>query len=132
MHGGVPMSSEGTAKGLQTRGDTQVGAGDDTVAVTDPMGPASRSFSSVVSCTPGSRLVVTITADKLRTGRWQSRRTLPAGFTYVSSTLDADQGEVTETDARTVRFTLQGARLDLHVHCYGLEHGRLPISSPVH
>ena len=34
--------------------------------------------------------------------------TLPGGFSYVSSSL-TDAGEVTEVDARTVRFTLQGA-----------------------
>ena len=34
--------------------------------------------------------------------------TLPAGFSYESSSL-TDAGEVTEVDARTVRFTLQGA-----------------------
>ena len=32
---------------------------------------------------------------------------LPVGFSYVSSSL-TDEGEVTEVDARTVRFTLQG------------------------
>ena len=34
--------------------------------------------------------------------------TLPAGFRYESSSL-TDEGEVTEIDARTIRFTLQGA-----------------------
>jgi predicted pyridoxine 5'-phosphate oxidase superfamily flavin-nucleotide-binding protein len=34
--------------------------------------------------------------------------TLPVGFSYVSSSL-TEEGEVTEVDDRTVRFTLQGA-----------------------
>ena len=54
--------------------------------------------------TPGSRLVVTI--DVANYGQAGGvTETLPAGFTYVSSSLDADQ--VAET-GQEVRFTLQG------------------------
>ena len=77
-----------------------------TVAVTFPVGPASRSFSSS-SVAPGRQVVVTITATGYGS-LGAVTETLPAGFTYVSSSL-VDEGEVTEVDARTVRFTLQGA-----------------------
>ena len=39
-------------------------------------------------------------------GPGRSRKRCPMGFSYVSSNLGSEQ--VTETDARTVRFTLQG------------------------
>ena len=80
------------------KNDTQV-VGDDTVAV----GPyAMRSFSRS-SVTPGSRLVVTI--DVANYGQAGGvTETLPAGFEYVSSDLEAYQ--VTET-GQEVRFTLQ-------------------------
>ena len=82
------------------KNDTQV-VGDDTVAV----GPyAMRSFSRA-SVTPGSRLVVTI--DVANYGQAGGvTETLPAGFTYVSSTLDAEQ--VDDTRGQEIRFTLQG------------------------
>ena len=64
---------------------------------------ASRSFPPA-SVAPGGRVVVTITADNYGQAGGVTE-TLPAGFTYVSSTLDADQ--VAET-GREVRFTLQG------------------------
>ena len=87
------------------KGDTPVG-GDTAVAVTFPVGPASRSFSSS-SVAPGRQVVVTITATGYGS-LGAVTEMLPAGFTYVSSSL-VDEGEVTEVDARTVRFTLQGA-----------------------
>ena len=69
-------------------------------------GSASRSFESA-SVAPGDEVVVTITAaDYGSLGA--VTETLPAGFSYVSSSL-IDEGEVTEIDARTVRFILQGA-----------------------
>jgi hypothetical protein len=67
---------------------------------------ASRSFSPA-SVAAGGRVVVTITATGYGS-LGAVTETLPAGFTYVSSSL-VDEGEVTEVDARTVRFTLQGA-----------------------
>ena len=66
---------------------------------------ASRSFDPM-SVAPGGQVVVTImAADYGSLGA--VTETLPAGFSYVSSSL-TDAGEVTEVDARTVRFTLQG------------------------
>ena len=60
---------------------------------------ATRSFSPA-SVTPGGRVVVTITvANYGPDGRVTER--LPAGFRYVSSSLQAD------TDLRSVNFTLQ-------------------------
>ena len=71
-----------------------------------PSASATRSFDSA-SVAPGDEVVVTITAaDYGSLGA--VTETLPAGFSYVSSSL-TDEGEVTEIDARTVRFTLQGA-----------------------
>ena len=67
---------------------------------------ASRSFSPA-SVAAGGRVVVTITATGYGS-LGAVTEMLPAGFTYVSSSL-MDEGEVTEVDARTVRFTLQGA-----------------------
>ncbi len=71
------------------------------------LGPrATRSFSST-SVRPGGRVTVTITATGYGS-LGAVTETLPAGFSYVSSSL-TDEGEVTEVDDRTVRFTLQGA-----------------------
>ena len=67
---------------------------------------ATRSFDKA-SVAPGEQVVVTITATGYGS-LGAVTETLPAGFTYVSSTLVVE-GEVTEVDARTVRFTLQGA-----------------------
>ena len=80
------------------KNETQV-VGDDTVAV----GPyAARSFPRS-SVTPGSRLVVTI--DVANYGQAGGvTETLPAGFAYVSSTLDTEQVAVT---GQEVRFTLE-------------------------
>ena len=64
---------------------------------------ASRSIPPA-SVAPGGRVVVTITADNYGQAGGVTE-TLPAGFTYVSSTLDVDQ--VAET-GQEVRFTLQG------------------------
>ena len=64
---------------------------------------ATRSFSSA-TLTPGARLVVTIAvADYGQAGG--VTETLPDGFNYVSSNLEASQVHVTGQD---VRFTLQG------------------------
>ena len=85
------------------RVDSVVG-GASSVAVLGPS--ATRSFSST-SVRPSGRVTVTITAaDYGSLGA--VTETLPAGFSYVSSSL-VDEGEVTEVDDVTVRFTLQGA-----------------------
>ena len=65
---------------------------------------ATRSFSPV-SVAPGGQLVVTIAVANYGSAGGVTE-TLPAGFTYVSSSLPDSQ--VTEVDARTVRFALQG------------------------
>ena len=64
---------------------------------------ASRSLPPE-SVAPGGEVVVTITADNYGQAGGVTE-TLPSGFTYVSSILDASQ--VTET-GQEVRFTLQG------------------------
>ena len=84
------------------RADTSVG-GDSSVTVLGPR--ATRSFSST-SVRPGGRVTVTVTATDYGS-LGAVTETLPAGFSYVSSSL-IDEGEVTEVDDRTVRFTLQG------------------------
>ena len=83
--------------------DSQVG-GATSVTVLGPR--ATRSFSST-SVRPGGQVTVTITATDYGS-LGAVTEMLPAGFSYVSSSL-TDEGEVTEVDARTVRFTLQGA-----------------------
>ena len=65
---------------------------------------ATRSFAPA-SVSPGGEVVVTITTANYGAFGVVTE-TLPAGFTYVSSSLP--DGQVTEVDARTVRFTLQG------------------------
>ena len=105
------------------KNDTQV-VGDDTVAV----GPyAMRSFSRA-SVTPGSRLEVTI--DVANYGQAGGvTETLPAGFTYVSSTL---------TTSRSMTHAARRSGSP----CKGILHSRtllrpprgrpLPIVSPEH
>ena len=111
---------EGTLRDFD-KNDTQV-VGDDTVAV----GPyAMRSFSRA-SVTPGSRLEVTI--DVANYGQAGGvTETLPAGFTYVSSTLDVDQ--VVET-GQEIRFTLQGD--SSFTYTVTASRTALPIVSPEH
>ena len=83
--------------------DSVVG-GASSIAVLGPR--ATRSFSST-RVRPSGRVTVTITpADYGSLGA--VTETLPAGFSYESSSL-TDEGEVTEVDDVTVRFTLQGA-----------------------
>ena len=65
---------------------------------------ASRSFDSA-SVDPGAQVVVTITASNYGQAGGVTE-TLPSGFSYVSSNLDASQ--VTELANNQVRFTLQG------------------------
>ena len=67
---------------------------------------ATRSFDKT-TVEPGGEVVVTITATGYGS-LGAVTETLPVGFNYVSSSL-TDEGEVTEVDARTVRFTLLGA-----------------------
>ena len=85
------------------RVDSVVG-GASSVTVLEPS--ATRSFSSK-SVRPSGRVTVTIMATGYGTLGGVTE-TLPAGFSYVSSSL-TDEGEVTEVDDVTVRFTLQGA-----------------------
>ena len=99
----------------------QVGGASD-IAVGPPPGPnASRSFSPA-SVTAGGQVTVTIVAD--RYGSFGDvAETLPAGFTYVSSSgLPADQVVV---DGQTVTFALIGEDKThhLHIHRYGLQRG---------
>ena len=65
---------------------------------------ATRSFSPA-SVAPGGQVTVTITAANYGAFGVVTE-TLPQGFTYVNSSLPDDQ--VTEVDARNIRFTLQG------------------------
>ena len=65
---------------------------------------ATRSFDKT-TVEPGDNVTVTITARNIG-GAGGVMETLPVGFTYVSSSLGSEQ--VTEIDARTVRFTLDG------------------------
>ena len=90
------------------RQDRPVG-GDPTVTVEAPAGPqasATRSFDKT-TVEPDGEVVVTIAATGYGS-LGAVTETLPTGFSYTSSSL-TDEGEVTEVDARTVRFTLQGA-----------------------
>ena len=73
-----------------------------TVEAEEPS--ATRSFDNT-SVEPGDNVTVTITAGNYG-GAGAVTETLPVGFTYVESSLDPVQ--ITEIDARTVRFTLQG------------------------
>ena len=66
---------------------------------------ASRSFDKP-TVEPGKNVTVTITIDGDYGGVGAVTEMLPDGFSYVSSDLDTEQ--VTEVDARTVRFTLRG------------------------
>ena len=75
-----------------------------TAATASGNASAARSFSSA-SVEPGGQVTVTITAANYGTfGR--VTETLPQGFAYVFSSLPDSQ--VTEVDARTVRFNLLG------------------------
>ena len=65
---------------------------------------ASRSFDSA-SVDPGGQVVVTIAASDYGAAGGITE-TLPAGFSYVNSSLDAAQ--VSELANNQVRFTLQG------------------------
>ena len=90
------------------RQDRPVG-GDPTVTVEAPAGQqasATRSFDKT-TVEPGGEVVVTIASTGYGS-LGAVTETLPAGFSHESSSL-TDEGEVTEVDARTVRFTLQGA-----------------------
>ena len=99
QHGGRPMSFSGELRD-DDRTDHDVG-GDSSVTVLGPR--ATREFAPT-SVRPNRQVVVTITA--LGYGSFgRVTETLPAGFSYVSSDLDAEQVSVTGQD---VRFTLQG------------------------
>ena len=81
--------------------------GDSSVTVeaaTQQAASASRSFDAA-SVAAGGEVVVMIAAANYG-GFGRVTETLPAGFSYVSSSLDDD--EVSD-DGQTVRFTLQGA-----------------------
>ena len=77
-----------------------------TTGTTTSEASATRSFNPA-TVEPDGEVVVTI--EPTGYGSLGAvTETLPAGFSYDSSSL-TDEGEVTEVDARTVRFTLQGA-----------------------
>ena len=83
------------------RNDVLVG-GASNVTVEIPQPSATRSFNRS-RVTPGDRVVVMITAANY--GRAGGvTETLPDGFTYVSSSLDAESVQAT---GQAVRFTLQ-------------------------
>ena len=80
--------------------------GPTSVTVQLPPGPASRAFAPSQAL-PGATVRVTINAAATDYGGFgRVTETLPTGFTYVSSSLDAAQ--VTELGGNRVRFTLQG------------------------
>ena len=94
-------------KGIWSDGETMwvSGWGESKVyAYHMPVVTVARSFSPD-SVTPGGRVAVTVTTTNYGVSGAVTE-TLPAGFTYVSSSLADDQ--VAEVDARTIRFTLQG------------------------
>ena len=95
-----PHTFSGTLRDAD-RNDHTVG-GADRVTVQGPN--ATRSFSSS-SVTPGARVTVTIGASNYGQAGGVTE-TLPAGFSYVNSSLDAVQ--VSELGNNQVRFTLQG------------------------
>jgi hypothetical protein len=83
------------------------GDGDDGTATTTPPAPgaptATRSLSSS-SVAPGAEITVTVTASDY--GSFGAvTETLPAGFTYMSSSLEDSQVNVS---GQVTRFTLQG------------------------
>ena len=91
------------------RGNTPVG-GDSSVTVeaTQPVGTdpsATRSFDQA-TVAPGGVVVVTIAAANYGS-LGAVTETLPAGFSYESSSL-TDEGEVF-VDGQTIKFILQGA-----------------------
>ena len=83
-------------------------------------GNATRSFDQD-TVAAGGEVVVTIEATGYGSLGGVTE-TLPAGFSYVSSSL-TDEGEVTEVDARTVIVHPPGGGQDLHLHRYRLQHG---------
>ena len=92
------------------RTDHPVGGATRVTVNTPPAGPtpsASRSFDSA-SVDPGGRVMVTIAASDYGAAGGVTE-TLPAGFSYVNSSLDAVQ--VSELGNNQVRFTLQGDSL---------------------
>ena len=97
-----PHTFSGTLRDFD-RQDTAVGGATD-VTVEGPAGPASRSFSPA-TVTPGGQVTVTITTTDYGQAGGVTE-TLPAGFSYVRSSLDAAQ--VSELGNNQVRFTLQG------------------------
>ena len=93
----------GMLRDFDNNDHTVGGASRITVEVAAPTPTATRSFDPT-SVAGGGQVVVTITAaDYGQAGG--VTETLPVGFTYVSSSLP--DGQVTEVDAQTVRFTLQ-------------------------
>ena len=94
---------------LEVRAVTAAGDGPWSSTVTGtptlPTGASATRSLSAVSVAPGGALTVTITATNYGVFGGVSEA-LPAGFSYVSSSLD--DAQVRELDARTVRFILQG------------------------
>ena len=107
------------------KGDHAVG-GASRVTVEAPAVPqasATRSFNQS-TVEPDGEVVVRIAATGYGS-LGAVTETLPAGFSYESSSL-TDEGEVTEVDARTVRFTLQGADKTFTYTVTASEHGGRP------
>ena len=100
-------------------GDTRVTV--EAVAVEPSSAVATRSFDTT-SVDPEGQVVVTIEATGYGS-LGAVTETLPDGFSYVSSNL-TDEGEVTEVDARNVRFTLQGADKTFTYTVTASKHGR--------
>ena len=101
--------------------------GDTTVTVVAPEVPQASATRSLDPATvePGGEVVVTIAATGYGS-LGAVTEILPDGFTYVSSSL-TDEGEVTEVDARTVRFTLQGADKTFTYTVTAAQHDGLPF-----
>ena len=100
-----PYDFSGTLRD-DDRNNHTVGGSTSIMVNTPPAGPtpsASRSFDSA-SVDPGGQVVVTITASNYGQAGGVTE-TLPAGFSYVSSSLDASQ---VDEIGQNVRFTLQG------------------------
>ena len=98
--------TDGTQYDVQVRAVNSAGDGPWSVTATETpqQGPsATRSFSPT-SVAPGGEVEVTVTAANYGLGGAVTE-TLPAGFSYVSSSLSDDQVQVTGQD---VRFTLLG------------------------
>ena len=89
---------------LSVMGGLWLWSGSAPLAAQGAAASATRSFSPATAVAPGA--TVTVTIEAVGYGRLGGvTETLPAGFVYVSSSLDGSQVLVT---GQMVRFTLQG------------------------